>query len=442
MIISRRDLLTTFAKIFVGAATCCLPDAIIHRSHGAQGNPWIHKGGILKIGFLWSLTGNLSVIEAESAKVGLFWADRVNRDGGVAGMKLVPVVVDAKSNMKTYLQGVLHLMDDERVVAVFGGYTSASRRAIMPKITLRDHLLYYPTCYAGRECWQNIVCTGPIANQHSFDLMQYMKKHHGPRAFFLGSNYIWPRISNLHARKWLEDAGGEVAGTASVPLGKGREGEFVPIFKRIKKLRPDWIFSTLVADSDLYFRQEYSKADLRPDTLPTASLTTSEMEVSAMGCEYGEGHILSAPYFQSLDNPTNQRFVHAFLGSEYGDSGVTHYNMEETYLSFLFFQKAVEKVVVDEGIQSVTPRAIRDHSGGLKLIDAESPEGEVKIDPENFNIWLRPKIGCFNSRGQIDLLFERKELVRPDPYILYPHRGKCMPDGLHSPNGKVIKAAL
>jgi urea transport system substrate-binding protein len=407
-------------------------------SQTAFRSPWVTKHGTIKIGLLWSLTGHLSVIEKPSRDVGLFWVDEVNKNGGIAGFKIEPVVIDAKSDMKTYRQGIHDLMLKETVLATFGGYTSASRRAVMPLVTLNNGLFYYPTCYEGRECWQHIICTGPIANQHSYDLIPYMVNNFGPRAYFIGSNYVWPRESNRNAKQWLENVDGELVGESYMPLGLG---DFDPIFKNVKKLQPDWIFSTVIGDSDLLLRKNYIKAGFSPEKLPTASLTTSEMEVKLMGAEYGEGHILSAPYFQSLENKTNHRFVSEFLNSQYGKSGVTHYNMEETYLTFLYFKKAIERVVKEEGESAISPMKLRQHSAGLELTDHESPEGTVRIHAQNFNSWLTPKIGRFDANGQVDLLFKQNQLIPPNPYVLYPQRGECVANGLHLPNGKLIKAA-
>src|SRR5262245_2002036 len=169
---SRRAVLRSGLGLAAGLAA---PGIVQARSSVRRQRPyWVTKRGTLKIGLLWSLTGSLSVIEKPSRDVGLFWVDSVNRNGGVAGLPIEPVVIDTKSDIKAYRSGIQRLMLEERVVATFGGYTSASRRAVMPLVTLDNHLFYYPTCYEGRECWQNIVCTGPIANQHSFDLVPYM----------------------------------------------------------------------------------------------------------------------------------------------------------------------------------------------------------------------------------------------------------------------------
>jgi urea transport system substrate-binding protein len=177
-----------------------------------------------------------------------------------------------------------------------------------------------------------------------------MVKKYGPRVYFVGSNYTFPKESNRHAKNWLNKSNGELVGEAYIPLGLGN---FDHIFKDIKAKKPDWIFSTVIVDSDVYLRQQYIKAGFKPDTLPTASLTTSEAEVKAMGFEYGEGHYSVATYFQSLNNPVNNNFIEQFLASPYGESGVTQSNMESTYLSLLFFQKAVEIIVTSEGVAAL-----------------------------------------------------------------------------------------
>ena len=161
MAINRRDFLKASC-----AASSLLTPFFPQSSIARSSSPWITKRGTIKIGLLWSLTGHLSVIEKPSRDVGLYWVDKINKNGGVAGFPIEPVVIDARSDMKTYREGIQNLMLKENVLATFGGYTSASRRAVMPLVTLNNGLFYYPTCYEGRECRQHIICTGPIANQH------------------------------------------------------------------------------------------------------------------------------------------------------------------------------------------------------------------------------------------------------------------------------------
>jgi len=392
----------------------------------------------IKLGLLWSSTGHLSLIEKPSLDVALFWIKQVNENGGIAGIQVEPVVVDAKSDIKTYREGILFLMNEARVMATFGGYTSASRRAVMPLVAKQNSIFYYPTCYEGRECWQNIICTGPIANQHSFDLIPFMVKKYGPRSFFVGSNYVWPIETNRIAKQLLNDAGGEIVGEKYVPLG---DENFGVIIQEILNKKPDWIFSTVVGDSDILMRQQYVSAGLKSETMPIASLTTSELEIKKLGIQFGEGHILCAPYFQSLKNSKNLKFVEEFLNSEYGYSGVTHYNMEETYLSFQYFKKSFENTISTIKFLDIRAFDILQSSRGLNLTDDESPEGEVSLDKNNLNSWLKPKIGQFDSKGQLNLIWEREQQMAPMPYLVYPNRGSCEMDGLHLPSGRIIRDA-
>ncbi len=431
----RRFVFGAAASTAVAGFPTIIRAVSIAKPHKSQ---WLDNSGKLKIGLLWSLTGDLSVIERASHDVALFWVDKVNRQGGVAGLKIDPVIIDAKSDIKAYREGALHLMKQAQVLAIFGGYTSASRRAIMPLVELNEGLLFYPASYPGRECWQRIVCTGPVANQHLFDLVPFMCRKFGMRAYFVGSNNVRSQESHRYAKHLLIDIGGEVAGETYVPAGKG---DFSRALSQIRSKRPDWVLSTVVGGSDILFRKAYAEAGFSPEKLPTASLTTSELEANLMGRHLAEGHFVSAPYFQSIASDCNRQFIGDFLDSPHGKSGVTHFNMEETYLSFLYFKKSVERVVAANGAMALNPKAVRDGCGGVALSSAEAPEGAVRIDRDNFNSWLTPKIGRFNAQGQVDILYQRETAVRPQPFALYPSRGRCKFNGLHLPHGQIVRSA-
>jgi urea transport system substrate-binding protein len=435
MKITRRSLIKS-----ASAAAAALAAPSIIRPNEARAEPWITKGGTIKVGVLFSQSGALAVVENDSTQVVQYAIDEINAAGGVAGMQVEPVIIDAKSDIKVYSEKISQLILRDRVICTFGGYTSASRRAVAPIVMARDHLFYYPTCYEGRECTQNIINTGPLANQHSQDLIPFMVKNFGPKVYFVGSNYIWPKESNKNAKVWLERAGGELLGEEYVPLGGS---EFAPIFNKIRQAKPDFIFSTVVGDSDIALHKQFLQEGFKADKMPIAALTTGEIEVRAMGPEAGAGHFLSAPYFQTLDNPTNQKFVENYLKSKYGGGGVTHYNMEETYLSVYVWKAGLEKALAQVGdIEGVTPRMIRDVSGGIELGDDISPEGKVWIDPDNFNIWLKPKIGQCQADGQFKIIEASEKHVAPDPFSIYPDRGVCKADGLHTPDGTVQKNVL
>jgi len=436
---NRRDFLKKAGALSAGAtAAGAFPHFFVKDAFG-QGQPFVKKGGKIKVGVLFSLTGNLAVVENDSTQVVLFAIDKINKAGGVAGMPLEPVVIDAKSDIKVYSEKISELILKDRVIATFGGYTSASRRAMAPIVMARNHLLYYPTCYEGRECTQNIINTGPLANQHSQDLIPFMVKNFGKKVYFVGSNYIWPKESNKNAKVWLEKVGGELLGEEYVPLGGS---DFTPIFNKIRQTQPNFIFSTVVGDSDIALHKQFKQEGFKVDKMPIASLTTGEIETRAMGAEFGAGHFLSAPYFQALENPVNETFVSDYLASKYGKGGVTHYNMEETYLSVFAFKYAFEKALEKAGsVEAVTPRMIRDVTPGLRIEDDISPEGLVWFD-ETCHLHLKPKIGQCGGDGQFKIVEASAKHIAPDPFVIYPERGVCKFDGLHTKDGKVLKSVL
>ncbi|MGD9538713.1 MAG: transporter substrate-binding protein [Alphaproteobacteria bacterium] len=448
MAISRRTVLKGAAAAGAGVVAG-FPHIFVKDFGKAWGadQPWITKDGTIKVGLLWSLTGNLAVVETDSTNVALFAIDKINKAGGVKGKQIEPVVVDAKSDIKVFSEKISELILKNRVVTTHGCYTSASRRAVMPIVMKWDHLFYYPTCYEGRECMQNIINTGPLANQHSYELVPYMVKNFGPKVYLVGSNYIWPKESNKNIKVWLERAGGEVLGEDYVPLGGS---EFSPIFNKIRQNEPNWIMSTVVGDSDIALHRQFLQEGFKSDKMPIAALTTGEIETKAMGNEAGAGHFLSAPYFQTLQNPTNDKFKEEYFASEWGKNGVTHYNMEETYTGILFWVKGLERALEETGgdWEAITPRMIRDVSGNWRdqgpvtLSDEESPEGKCWVDPENFNYHCVPKIGHCQANGQFDIVFTAPAHVAPDPFSIYPERGVCKVDGLHTPDGQVRTGVL
>ena len=84
-------------------------------STAARAEPWVKKGEKIKVGVLFSLTGDLAVIETNSTRVVQFAIDEINKNGGVAGMQVQPVIIDAKSDIKVYSEKISELILRDRV---------------------------------------------------------------------------------------------------------------------------------------------------------------------------------------------------------------------------------------------------------------------------------------------------------------------------------------
>jgi urea transport system substrate-binding protein len=374
--------------------------------------------GEIKVGVLFSLTGTTAIIEESLNKATIMAIEEINDAGGINGMKIVPIVEDPASDPATFAEKARKLVVGDKCVSVFGSYTSASRKAVLPVFEKRNNLYFYPTLYEGRECSKNVIYTGAVPNQQQDEFVPWLVEKFGKKFFLIGSNYIYPKEENNYCKKLLEKLGGEVVNEEYVPLG---HSEFSSVISKIKSTEPNVIFSTVVGDSVVALHRQYRAAGLDPAKMPMASLTTSENEVAAMGGDAAAGHFTSAPYFMVHKSPENEKFVAAYR-KRWGDDKVTHFVSEPCYFQMYMFKQAVEKLANSD----ITPDTIREAIKGVELI---APQGKVLLERENLHTWLWPKIAVAKSDGQFEVLKDSAEWKKPDPYAAYPNQ-KCTEEGL------------
>ena len=325
---------------------------------------------------------------------------------------------DPASDPATFADKARKLVLSDRCVSVFGSYTSASRKAVLPVFEKRKNLYWYPTLYEGRECSKNVIYTGAVPNQQQDEFVPWLVENFGKRWYLIGSNYIYPKEENNYCKKLLASLGAEVVNEEYVPLG---HSEFSSVVNKFRSEKPDVIFSTVVGDSVVALHRQYRAAGLDPETMPMASLTTSENEVAAMGGDAAAGHFTSAPYFMVWDSPENQKFVEAYR-SRWGADKVTHFVSEPSYFQVYMFKQAVEKLAPSD----ISPANIREAVKGVELT---APQGPVKLDGSTLHTYLWPKIGQCQSDGQFKILKQSPNWLEPVPYKAYPNQ-VCTEAGL------------
>ena len=412
MSIKRRSLLAATAAVGAGA-TFGLPHLWV-KNHGLARA----ANGEIKVGVLFSLTGTTAIIEESLHKATLLAIEEINAAGGINGMQIVPIEEDPASDPATFADRARKLVVGDGCVSVFGSYTSASRKAVLPVFERQDNLYWYPTLYEGRECSKNVIYTGAVPNQQQDEFIPWLLENFGPRFYLIGSDYIYPREENNYCKKILAEIGGEVVEEEYVPLG---HSEFSSVINKFRATQPNVIFSTVVGDSVVALHRQYRSAGLDPDTMPMASLTTSENEVAAMGGDAAAGHFTSAPYFMVHQSPENERFVEAYL-KRWGSDKVTHFVSEPSYFQVYLFKQAVEKLAPSD----ISPQTIRE---AVKDEELTAPQGRVRIERENLHTWLWPKIAVAKPDGQFEVLVDSAEWVAPDPYAAYANQ-TCTEAGL------------
>jgi urea ABC transporter urea binding protein len=359
-----------------------------------------------RVGVLFSRTGATAVSETEHFLGTALAIEELNNSGGVLGRQIEPVVYDPASDPLTYRRYAERLLGDDGVNVIFGCSTSSCRKAVLPVVERRNGLLWYPSLYEGFEYSPNVIYTGAAPNQNSFQLCEYLIQNCGERFYFVGTDYIYPRESNRIMRDLVERRGGEIAGERYVPM-LASDDELKALITDIARREPDVVFATIVGRSAQRFYRMYSDAGIDRRQRPVASLTMVEGEIAAIGADCCDGHIASATYFGSLDEPANRSFVEKFR-ARFGDDRPASMWSEMAYAQVHLFAKALRE------------------AGTLhteKLVEAalgqsfEAPEGRIVIEPENHHTWLTPRIGMVRRDGEFDIVWQAKAAVRPDPYL-------------------------
>lgn len=379
--------------------------------------PSAHAEGTIKVGVLQSLSGTMAISEVPLENAELLAIDQLNAKGGVLGKKIVPVVEDGASDPAIFAQKAEKLLQQDHVVTVFGGWTSASRKAMLPVFQRLHGLLWYPVQFEGNECSPNIMYSGAQPNQQALPALDWAVKQGYKKFFLVGSDYVYPRTANLILEKHIKHDGLTLSGVEYVPLGGT---DFSSIVAEIQRTKPDIIINTLNGDSNVSFFKQMAAAGLTPDKMPVMSFSIAEPEAKAMGPSLLAGSYTAWNYFQSLPGPLNQAFVDAYK-AKYGASSVVDDPMVHGYEDVMIWAKAVEKA------HSFNPKKVRNAAIELGFVD--SPLGEVKFDP-NQSMVQKAYIGELQPDGQFKIIWSSKEPIKPQPYDPLTFPGKTC--GLHS----------
>lgn len=366
-------------------------------------------GGTIKVGILHSLSGTMAISEKSVVDAEQLAIEEINKAGGVLGKQIEAVIEDGNSDWPTFNEKAKKLIDQDKVVTIFGCWTSASRKAVKDTFESKKHMLWYPVQYEGQECSQNIFYTGAAPNQQIEPSVDWLLEEYKGKPFFLvGSDYVFPRTANTIIKAQLEAKGGKVVGEDYIPLGGT---EVTPIISKIKSAMPDGgvIYNSLNGDSNVAFFKQLQGAGLGPDKYPSMSVSIAEEEVKAIGVEYLKGHFAAWNYFQTVDTPESKKFVEAFK-AKYGADRVVNDPMEAAYIAVYLWKQAVEKAGTADDLEKVRKAAY-----GLTF---DAPEGKVTMYP-NHHISKTVRIGKVRDDGLFDIVFATKEPVAPIPWNQY-----------------------
>ena len=358
------------------------------------------------VGILHSLTGTMAISETGAQEAEKLAIQQINDMGGILGRQIKIIQEDGASDWPTFAEKSKKLLVQDKVAAVFGAWTSASRKAVLPVFEKENGLLYYPTFYEGLEQSKNVIYTGQEATQQILDGLNWVAKEKEAKTFYLiGSDYIWPRTSMKIARKHIENVlGGKVVGEEYKPLGNTQFGS---VINKIRLKKPDVIYAAVVGGSNVAWFKQLKAAGITSKKQTLLTISVTEDEVLGIGGENLEGFYSIMKYFQSQDNANNKKFVSAFKAM-WGEDSVMGDVTQAAYLGPWLWKAAVERA----GSFDVDKVVAESEKGDIELTTA--PEGYVKLH-QNHHLWSKARVGQWNKDGQATVVYT-SELIEPDPF--------------------------
>jgi urea transport system substrate-binding protein len=365
------------------------------------------SGDTIKVGILHSLSGTMAISETTVVDAEELAIEEINAAGGVLGKQIVAVKEDGASDWPTFAEKAEKLIDQDEVAVVFGCWTSASRKAVLPVFEEKDHMLWYPVQYEGQECSQNIFYTGAAPNQQIEPAVDWLLENKGTEFFLVGSDYVFPRTANNIIKEQLKANGGTTVGEDYLPLGNT---EVTPIIEKIQQALPNGgvIFNSLNGDSNVAFFKQMKSAGLTPEQYPVMSVSVAEEEVRQIGPEFLEGHYAAWNYFQTVESPENEKWVADFK-AKYGEDRVTNDPMEAADIMVYLWAQAVEKA----GTTDIA--AVREAAYGQTF---DAPEGLVTMQP-NHHISKTVRIGEVREDGLFEIVSSTDGPLDPIPWNQY-----------------------
>ncbi len=383
------------------------------------GAPPARAADTIKVGILHSLSGTMAISETSLKDVALMTIDEINAKGGVLGKKLVPVVVDPASNWPLFAEKARQLLTKDQVAAVFGCWTSVSRKSVLPVFEELNGLLYYPVQYEGEELSQNVFYTGAAPNQQAIPAVEYLMSKEGggaTRFFLLGTDYVYPRTTNKILRAFLKSKNVAESDIAEIytPFGHSDYQTIVSQIKAFGAGGRTAVISTINGDSNVPFYKELGNQGLKATDIPVVAFSVGEEELRGIDTRPLVGHLAAWNYFMSVKNPANTEFIakwKAYVKKKKlagGDSRVTNDPMEATYVGIHMWAQAVQKAgstKVDEVRKAMSGQTFKAPSGYT-----------LKMDETNHHLWKPVMIGEVQGNGQFDVVWKTDGPVRAQPW--------------------------
>ena len=382
-----------------GASLAAAACAAVLLAPGAHAQGVVPATGPVKIGILHSLSGTMAISETTLKDVMLMLIDEQNKRGGVLGRKLEAVVVDPASNWPLFAEKARELITVQKVAAVFGCWTSVSRKSVLPVFEETGNILFYPVQYQGEESSKNVFYTGAAPNQQAVPAVDYLMAEEKVQRWVLaGTDYVYPRTTNKILEAYLKSKGVKQEDILInyTPFG---HSDWQTIVADIKKFgsagKKTAVVSTINGDANVPFYKELGNQGIKATDIPVVAFSVGEEELAGIDTKPLLGHLAAWNYFMSVDNADNKAFIQRWQAYTKNAKRVTNDPMEAHVIGFAMWVKAVEKA------GSFEPAKVIDAMIGVSVPNLS---GGLSAMMPNHHITKPVLIGEIQANGQFNIV--------------------------------------
>ncbi|MFG1212336.1 urea ABC transporter substrate-binding protein [Xanthobacter flavus] len=368
----------------------------------------------IKVGILHSLSGTMAISETTLKDVMLMLIEEQNKKGGLLGKKLEAVVVDPASNWPLFAEKARELITKDKVAAVFGCWTSVSRKSVLPVFKELNNILFYPVQYEGEESERNVFYTGAAPNQQAIPAVDYLANEEKVERWVLaGTDYVYPRTTNKILEAYLKSRGvkAEDIMINYTPFG---HSDWQTIVSDIKKFgsagKKTAVVSTINGDANVPFYKELANQGIKATDIPVVAFSVGEEELAGIDTKPLLGHLAAWNYFMSIDTPENKAFIEKWHAFTKNPKRVTNDPMEAHYIGFNMWVKAVEKAGTTDPDKVIAT---------LPGIEQANLTGGVSQMLPNHHITKPVFIGEIKDNGQFDVVWKTKDLIPGEAWSKY-----------------------
>src|SRR5207342_46535 len=318
---------------------------------------------------------------------------------------------DPASNWPLFAEKARGLLSVDKCAAVFGCWTSVSRKSVLPVFEELNGILFYPVQYEGQECSRNVFYTGAAPNQQAIPAVDYlMNEGKAKRWVLAGTDYVYPRTTNQILEAYLKMKG-VAADDIMINYNPFGHSDWQNIVASIKKFgsagKKTAVVSTINGDANVPFYKELGNQGIKATDIPVVAFSVGEEELAGLDTKPLLGHLAAWNYFMSVDTPINKEYISKWHAFTKNPKRTFNDPMEAHVVGFAMWVKAVEKVSSTDADKVID---------ALPGITAPNLTGGISEMLPNHHITKPVLIGEVRADGQFDTVWKTPGLVPGDAW--------------------------